>query len=133
MQYNDRFKDAPWYEGCKNENILLVGTGGIGSNTLFAMTKTIPAKYWIFDMDKVEYYNVGTQHFKINQVGKYKVQAIMDNCIEQSNCTIHPFTSKYSNEYMPIMVTGLDNMETRKQAFEEWKSHSDRELFIDGR
>jgi len=129
----DRFKDAPWYINSTKENILLIGTGGIGSNALFAMTKTIPATYWIIDMDKVEEYNIGTQHFKKSQINQYKVKAILDNCNEQSNCTIHPFIDKYNNEYYPITITGLDNMQTRKQVFEEWVKHENRQLLIDGR
>ena len=32
---NGRFKDAPWYKQCENEDILLGGVGGIGSNALY--------------------------------------------------------------------------------------------------
>jgi len=133
MEYNDRFKDAPWYEKSSNEHIILVGTGGIGSNALFALTKTVPATYWIYDPDKVEAINIGTQNFKKNQIGKYKVSSILQNCQEQSNCSIRQFNSKYNNEYFPIMITGLDNMATRKQVFEKWSKQDNRELLIDGR
>ena len=34
---------------------------------------------------------------------------------------------------MPIMISGLDNMEARKQVWEEWKKHEDREIYIEGR
>ena len=29
---NGRFKSAPWYDGCKNEVIYMVGLGGIGTD-----------------------------------------------------------------------------------------------------
>lgn len=130
---HDRFKDAPWYEGCKDENILFIGLGGIGSNAMFALSKTIPAKYWLFDNDVVEEYNIGSQHFKTSQIGEYKVKAVSDNCLEQTNCTIHSFNSKFTREYRPITISGLDNMKARREIFDVWKSNPDRELLIDGR
>ena len=65
--YTNRFKDAPWFIGSKEENILIGGIGGIGSNAMYCLSKTIPAKYYIFDFDNVEEINVGTQFFKKNQ------------------------------------------------------------------
>ena len=134
MNYNNRFKDAPWYEKSIKEKILMIGAGGIASNTLYNLAKTIPAQYHIVDFDKVEDYNVGCQFFKTSDVGQPKVHAL-NEIIKQ----FIPFKSiiydcKYTSDmYYPIMITGLDNMTTRKQAFETWKTRDDRRLFIDGR
>ena len=78
LQYNDRFKDAPWYEKCLDEKILLCGLGGIGSSSLYCLTKTIPATYYIIDYDTVDSVNVGCQFFNKNDVGKPKVIAITE-------------------------------------------------------
>lgn len=132
--YNERFKDAPWYTGCTNENILMVGCGGIGSNTLYFLSKSIPAKYWIVDSDIVEEYNVGCQFFTGSQIGKYKVEALVETLTPQSLAKFNVFNQKYSDgTYFPITITALDNMETRKQVFNDWKTRSNREIFIDGR
>ena len=133
MNYNSRFKDAPWYEKSQEEKILLVGTGGIGSNALYCLTKTIPAQYFILDEDIVEEYNVGTQFFRPNQVGKYKVEACKDNCEYPGSKPIITMKKQYSDEYLPITITALDNMKTRKEVFENWKKNPDRELYLDGR
>ena len=130
---NSRFKDAPWYSECTKEQILFVGQGGIGGNAMYCLAKTIPAIYYIMDEDIVEEYNVGTQYFTKSQVGKKKVHAIketLDNC---SVATIRTLDQKYKNEYKPIMLSGLDNMEARKQIYEEWKKHEDREILIESR
>jgi molybdopterin/thiamine biosynthesis adenylyltransferase len=132
-QYVNRFKDAPWYLKSVQESVLLVGTGGIGSNSLYCLTKTIPAKYWIIDPDIVEEHNIGTQFFKKGQTGRFKVEAIVNNCQEQADCNIQTFNTKYTNEYFPITITGLDNMKTRRKVFEEWRKHEDREILIEGR
>lgn len=129
----DRFKDAPWFEKSSQENILLVGCGGIGSNALFSMTKTIPANYYIIDDDIVDTINVGSQFFNKEQVGIPKVMACYHNSTIQSLAKVTAMKQLYNNEYMPITITGLDNMKTRKEVFDEWKKHDDRELFIDSR
>lgn len=130
---NSRFKDAPWYNECTKEKILFIGQGGIGGNAMYCLSKTIPCTYFIMDEDIVEEYNLGTQYFTKSQVGKKKVSAIketLDNC---STATIRTLDQRYKNEYTPIMISGLDNMEARKQVYEEWKKHEDREIYIEAR
>lgn len=131
MQYDGRFKDAPWYVKSLNERIVVVGTGGIGSNALYCLTKTIPATYYIVDDDIVVEHNVGTQFFMPKQIGLPKVEAVKNNCIPTAKIT--EFKKKFSSEYLPIMITALDNMEARKQVYNRWKEESSRELLIDGR
>lgn len=133
IEYNARFKDAPWYTKCIKETILFVGQGGIGGNAMYCLAKTIPAKYYIIDADIVESFNVGCQFFNKSQVGKKKVQAIKETLDACSTAQINTLDKTYNNEYLPIMISGLDNMATRKQMYEEWKKHEDREILIEGR
>ena len=129
-----RFKDAPWFKESQKEWILLVGTGGIGSSTLLALTKTIPATYMIIDNDVVESINVGTQMFTKEQVGTSKVEAIKNTCNLHSYTTIHAIKNRYNSNYIqPIVITGLDNMQTRKEVYDAWKLNPKRELLLDGR
>ena len=134
QHYNDRFKDAPWYIKSQEEKILVIGVGGIGSNAMLALTKTIPANYAIIDPDVVEEMNIGTQMFTIGQVGKYKVEAIKELIlwlVDKPKILVFNYT--YNKEFYPITITCLDNMRTRKEVFEKWKKYENRELFIDGR
>ncbi|NCD06242.1 MAG: hypothetical protein EOL97_08990 [Spirochaetia bacterium] len=133
--YNDRFKDAPWYESSSKENILVIGAGGIGSNALYCLSKTVPANYIITDFDKVEEYNIGTQFFTVNQKGFYKTEAVRDSMMAfGSLANITTLYKPFDNTMlMPITITGLDNMKTRKEVFEAWKTQDNRELLIDGR
>lgn len=133
MHYNDRFKDAPWYEQCTKENIVVVGQGGIGGNFMYCAAKTIPCTYFIIDEDVVNEINIGCQFFNKTQIGKYKVEAINETLKSQSLASIFPFKKKYTDEYSPIIVTALDNMAARKQVFNKWKTKEDREILIDGR
>lgn len=133
MGYNDRFKDAAWFSQSTSEYILVVGAGGIGSNALYCLAKTIPANYYVVDFDTVEAHNIGTQFFMREQIGKKKVQAIQSVINKFNGSYLNSCDFKYSDEYFPITITALDNMETRKKVFEIWKQKDDRELFIDGR
>ena len=127
---NGRFKGAPWYEKSKNETILLTGVGGIGSNALYCLAKTIPAQYFIVDNDTVDEHNIGTQFYRKSQIGKAKVSACLENTDYES---IFPIKKLVTTENMPITITGFDNMAARKLIFENWKSNPDREILIDGR
>jgi len=131
--YNSRFKDAPWYNECTKEKILFVGMGGIGGNAMYCLSKTIPATYFIMDADIVEDINIGCQFFNKNQIGKRKVNAIAETLSSFSTAQINVIPQRYYNEYTPIMISGLDNMATRREIFEEWKKHEDRELLLEGR
>lgn len=133
--YNDRFKDAPWYEGCKNDEIIIGGMGGIGSNALYFLYKTIPAKrFYIFDDDVVEEHNIGSQFFMPKHIGESKVKAIRDILLEfEYKENVSSFFSKILNNVLPISIAGFDNMEARKQMYNNWKQKENREIFIDGR
>lgn len=103
------------------------------SNALYCLTKTIPANYWLVDDDIIVAHNIGTQFFTKNQVGKYKVEAISETIASSTDISLASFKKKFSNEYNPIIITALDNMKTRKEVYELWKSKEDREILIDGR
>ena len=93
MTYNSRFKDAPWYEGVKNEHILMVGLGGIGSNTLYNLIKTVPAKrFHLVDMDIVKPHNIGTQFFQSKQCDVFKVDACWRCRFHKCSCWAIPNT-----------------------------------------
>ena len=134
-----RIKDAPWI----TEDVLrisVLGLGGIGSNTLYNLAKSIPANYYIFDFDRVEEHNIATQFFRYEDLGEHKVGALSKYFYGLTALSkIFPFVARvedYRNATQfinPITITGFDNMKARKLAFESWKTVSNRELFIDGR
>lgn len=132
--FSNRFKDAPWYTKAKNETILVVGCGGIASNALYLLTKTIPAHYFIMDFDKVEAHNVNCQFFFASDLGKFKVNAFKERMENTVESRITPLADKYKgSECLPIMISGLDNMKTRKEMFEAWRKQENRELLIEAR
>lgn len=135
MEIRDRFKDAAWFNISKQKEILVVGAGGIGSNFLYNLTKSIPLKsVKVLDDDVVEEWNIGTQFFALTDLHKYKVDAAANSALYYTGeSVIFPIVDRLKNTVYPITVTAVDNMTARKQAFELWKKLPNKELFIDGR
>lgn len=139
-QFSDRFKSASWME--LRPSILVAGMGGIGSNTLYNLWKTIPADYYAVDMDNVEDINVFTQFFSKDSLGKPKVTAVAsilkgltgelpDRSLSTINKKIVPDTP--NPMVLPITISAFDNMTARRTIFEQWKNLSNREILLDGR
>lgn len=134
MYTTDRYKDAPWFKKSCSEEIIVGGVGGIGSNALYYLTKTIPATYYIVDPDAVEVHNIGTQFFKTSQLHESKVEAARTNCIEFGTLAIiRTIVGGIDDNILPIAISGFDNMAARKEMFNNWKNRPNREIFIDGR
>jgi len=134
--YEGRIKDAPWFEKSRNEKIMIGGCGGIGSNALYCLGKTIPAMYFIFDPDTVSTENIGTQFFRTSQVGSTKVSAIRGTLADfgVNQYAINNFNNKISeSDVLPISIAAFDNMDARKLLFNSWKKLSNREIYIDAR
>lgn len=131
-QYEGRFKDAPWYNQSAEEKVLIIGAGGIGGNTCYCLAKSTQVQIFIQDFDKVEAINVGCQFFTTDQINKFKVAAIADTMYNH-NKSINTIVNKFDSIVTSITICAVDNMATRKLAFEKWKQLSSAELFVDGR
>lgn len=151
LEYDEsttRFSSASWYEEAKKTDITIVGVGGIGSHTVFNLSRIHPSSIVMYDGDTVERVNMAGQFYNDHSIGMSKAHAI--------GCIIREF-SGYNNyraynlniqeNYVfpltRITICGLDNMEARKIVFNKWKDHITggitpeniiKEcLFIDGR
>lgn len=138
-----RFSDATWYDGIRNTSITLVGLGGIGSWTALLLARLHPLRLHIYDPDIVDETNLSGQLYSTEHVGLIKTTATYRNITRFSKYyTVQSSSSRYNRMYCdtPIMVCGLDNMSSRKQCFESWKTalqmnskSKKRYLFIDAR
>lgn len=141
--YKKRFEDAMWFDWLQNREIVLLGAGAIGSWTALCLSR-IGCKLHIYDMDTIEAHNLGGQLFSTQDVGSKKTEITAALCavysgapgkvVEYGEYNEKSFTSN-------IVISGLDNMKTRKLAFEKWVNYieelEDEEkktcIFIDGR
>jgi len=138
-----RFRDASWFEKVDKfiVPIIVGGAGGIGSwLTLFLSRMLPPTSYiMLYDFDTVEEVNIAGQLFRTKDIGLLKTHAVKDIVKEFSGyekVTIMP--ERYDKESLrsPVMFSCFDNMEARKDMFENWLQEAEKypdSIFIDGR
>ncbi len=139
-QYN-RFKGADWFEIVQEQNVILAGLGGIGSWVSLFLSRLGPKTLTLYDDDRFEEHNLSGQAFRINSLGRSKVEEAASIAIDFSNYTkSYAFDSKYieRSSTSKIMICGFDNMGARKLFYNNWKEsiiqeESHEYLFIDGR
>jgi hypothetical protein len=140
VQYN-RFKGADWFEIVQEQNVILAGLGGIGSWVSLFLSRLGPKTITLYDDDRFEAHNLSGQAFRINSLGRFKVEEAASIAIDFSNYTkSYAFNSKYTERCSTskIMICGFDNMGARKLFYNKWKEsiipeESHEYLFIDGR
>lgn len=134
-----RFSGLKWAQTVQEYPVTLIGLGGIGSFVNFFLSRIRPAYVYLYDDDIYELANVSGQLVANDIIGETKVVGAQKIAQRLSN---------YS-EYMlckglfikgailtPITITGLDNMEARKQAYYTWEErygNNPKAIFIDGR
>lgn len=123
------------------ERIAIAGAGGIGSNLLailfdygynrkqFNYSKLVIDLY---DDDTVDLKNLLHQNFKLDDIGRYKVDVLEDKYVVNGlKCRM---TTDDFKDY-DLIFSCVDSMEFRKKLYEySWTQDKDKKLFwIDGR
>lgn len=129
-----RFKGASWLPLAKETELLVIGAGGIGSNFIYLASR-IGYNITVMDFDTIELHNIGSQFFTVDDVGKQKVAALKQHILKFSGKELRVLNTRYTAQSYsnPIVIVAVDNMDTRKLAFNKWKEVEDRELLIEGR
>lgn len=78
LGHEEEYRGKGFAELVKVAPITVVGIGAIGSNLVFNLVKQGFQDIIIFDKDKVEEKNIGTQIYGIEHVGRYKIEALKD-------------------------------------------------------
>ncbi len=66
-------------EKLKNAVVGIAGLGGLGSNVAIALARTGVGKLIVADFDKVEAGNLDRQQYFVDQVGRSKVECMIEN------------------------------------------------------
>ncbi len=125
---NSRYSAAPWLKEC---DVVLVGLGAVGQGvglSLLANEYNVVA----YDFDKVSVENVIPQGYNINQIGKGKCEAFLENARNFVGRQPLAYDKAYDGMAGEVMISAVDNMKTRKEIFEAFLD-SDAQLFIDAR
>ena len=129
--YKTRFSSAPWANVSKD--IVIGGAGGISSWIALSLARS-GHKLYIYDMDTYDETNIAGQFCKIADVGVNKSIALAENILNFTGAIVETHDKYVANSLVaPYMITGFDNMESRKLMYDKWKSQPKRELFLDAR
>lgn len=132
-------RQRDWFDPQKNKDVTvtMIGAGGIGSPTALALTKLGIANLTLIDFDEVEAHNIPNQMYAVKHAGITKVDALGALCeaFGATNITTHDGRGEdFPEEFKGVVITGLDNMDARKNMWELTKQNaSDVELYIDAR
>lgn len=139
-----RFRGAPWFDIVTQQNITVIGLGGIGSYLTFLLSRLQPRSLTLIDDDRVDASNLSGQMYGLPDIDALKTISINRIVREFSNYyNVSTITERFTPEHnwlaKPITFCGLDNMEARRDCYNSWKSNivncssNIPALFIDGR
>jgi molybdopterin/thiamine biosynthesis adenylyltransferase len=120
-QTHERFKDADFYN--PDLSVIVLGAGGIGSHLTYALCRQ-GYEIFIYDDDRVEIHNIGSQLYNVNHIGKNKAEIAVNYCKEFGNATAYPMGRFEADSPIDnIVFSCFDNMKYRKIAFDKWLEH----------
>lgn len=135
-----RFSGSPWFE--PGITAIIGGAGGTGSWLSFLLARQ-DMELFIFDYDDISEVNMGGQLFHTKQIGKSKVNALIETIGIFSNNFKIQDCGKYEKDSFSndIVFSGFDNMLARKLMFDNWVRYYEankqditkRFVFIDSR
>lgn len=115
----------------KDSKITVVGAGGIGSVTALCLAKMGFQNIEVIDYDEVDEVNIGSQLYRIKDVGRPKVEALAEQILEYSGTKIKATQQKTDGNGLltGILVLAVDSIDVRKEIAE----NATFEYMIDGR
>ena len=111
----------------ENSSVGIAGLGGLGSNASVALARAGIGRIVLIDFDVVEKKNLTRQYYFLDQIGKFKVDALKEN-IEKINpeVTIESLNLKLERGSMEkpftdvdVVIEALDSAELKAAFIEE--------------
>lgn len=137
-----RYKGAPWFNSCKNTNVMVFGAGGISSWTVLALSRLNLGEIFVYDNDIVSPYNLAGQFYRQGNIGDSKAFSLSmnarlfspDSSITYINERIFSHTILTRNTLEnEIAISGVDSMSSRKDIYDCLSRNGFTGLYIDGR
>lgn len=103
-----------------NMKIIVLGAGSTGSFTAFTLAKMGVKNIEVIDFDIVEKHNIPNQYYRLQDVGKLKVEALKEIIKEFTGTEINTIVQEidkdttFDADLNTIIINCLDNIETRK-------------------
>ncbi|MBN1970275.1 MAG: sulfur carrier protein ThiS adenylyltransferase ThiF [Candidatus Delongbacteria bacterium] len=121
------------YEKLCKIRVGIIGCGGLGSNVAISLARSGVENFTICDFDKVEATNLNRQHFFLDDIGLYKVNAI-EKYLKgiNLNISLNKILLKIDSDNITglfdncdIIVEAVDLAETKKTIIEYFMNFSD--------
>lgn len=92
-----------------NARVAIVGLGGLGSNIAVALARLGVGHLYLYDFDKVELSNLNRQYYFLDDLGKYKSEALV-NHLRQINpyADLQAQVVKVTAENIPTLLGDCD-------------------------
>ena len=111
----------------KQSSIGIAGVGGLGSNAAVALARAGIGRLVIVDFDKVEKTNLNRQYYFLDQIGKYKVDALEKNInrinkdviVEKCKTKLKKGTMEKYFSDVDVVIEALDDAEIKATFIEE--------------
>lgn len=115
------------YEKLKNAKVGIAGLGGLGSNIAIALARSGVGELTLVDFDVVEPSNLNRQNYFIEDIGKYKVDALEEIInkinpfikLNKVNTKINASNAKKIFEDTEIIVEAFDNEKAKAELVNE--------------
>ena len=122
----------------KDVEFHIVGCGAIGSSVAMQLVRLGANNFYTYDFDKVEVPNIGVSQYVETDIGKPKVQALINHMKSiNPNIRIEGTIGKfqtYDGSKEGILILGLDSMKARRDIVEMLvKCPYKPKIVIDGR
>jgi molybdopterin/thiamine biosynthesis adenylyltransferase len=118
----------------ENIYVTIIGVGGIGSPSALVMSKMGVEKITVYDNDVVETHNLPNQMYRINDIGKTKVEGTKDICYDFSGIYITTKLEQFTTQPISgVVVSGVDSMVSRSTIWNRIKFNVQVPLYIDAR
>ena len=120
-----------------NTKVVIIGAGSTGSHLAFILSKMGINDMMVIDDDKIEITNIPHQHYRISDIGKFKVDALKEIIKDFSNIDIKTDKNRIDENsninlgINTIFISCVDTLKSRKILLEHLEdSHN---IFIDTR
>ena len=114
--------------------LTIIGAGSVGSFTALSLAKMGIQDITVYDGDTVEEHNIPNQFYRMEDIGRPKVAALLDIVYEFTGVEIKPVNELYKDQELKgIVISAVDSMKARKLIWRRLKGIPGVDLYIDAR
>jgi len=120
-----------------DEEVTIIGAGSIGSFVNLSLTK-MGLNTSVWDFDVLEEHNIPNQFYRLEDIGRHKIEALNDivNSFSNRRTKIRDIKVDETtdlDELKGIVISAVDSMKVRKIIWEKCKFNINLKAFIDSR